>query len=124
MEPIRLPDFPDDTDILIAGGGPAGLEAARTAALRGHSVVLCEKSDVLGGNFIRAAKAEFKEDLKKYLKWSIRTISDEANIDIRMNTEVTRELVEKESPCIPKASVLPHTKIITVPAEGNLNNIL
>ncbi len=94
----RIDKKVDTKKVLIAGGGPAGLEAARTAALRGHSVVLCEKSNVLGGNFIRAAKAEFKEDLKKYLEWSIRTISDEANIDIRMNTEVTRELVEKESP--------------------------
>ena len=35
--------------VLIAGGGPAGMEAARVAALRGHAVTLCEKSERLGG---------------------------------------------------------------------------
>ncbi|WP_044916836.1 oxidoreductase [Butyrivibrio sp. WCE2006] len=94
----RIDKKVDTKKVLIVGGGPAGMEAARTASMRGHSVILCEKSDVLGGNFIRAAKADFKEDLKKYLEWSIRTISSDKNIDIRMNTEVTEELIRKENP--------------------------
>ncbi len=94
----RIDKKVDTKKVFIVGGGPAGLEAARTASMRGHSVILCEKSDALGGNFIRAAKADFKEDLKKYLEWSIRTISNDENIDIRMNTEVTADLIKKENP--------------------------
>ncbi len=94
----RIDKKVDTKKVFIVGGGPAGMEAARTAAMRGHSVVLCEKSNALGGNFIRAAKAEFKDDLKKYLEWSIRTISNNNNVDIRMNTEATPELIQKENP--------------------------
>ncbi|MCR4782767.1 MAG: FAD-dependent oxidoreductase [Lachnospiraceae bacterium] len=84
--------------VMIIGGGPAGLEAARTASLRGHNVILVEKSDKLGGNFIRAAREDFKADLRKYLDWSIRTVSDKGNIEIRMNTEADEELIKKENP--------------------------
>lgn len=49
--------------ILVIGGGPAGMEAARVAALRGHSVALWEKQDRLGGNLIPASVPKFKEDV-------------------------------------------------------------
>ena len=42
-------------DVLVVGGGPAGMEAARVAALRGHRVTLCEKSPYLGGKLHLAA---------------------------------------------------------------------
>ncbi|WP_330666263.1 FAD-dependent oxidoreductase [Romboutsia lituseburensis] len=48
--------------VLIIGGGVAGCEAARVSALRGHDVVLIEKSDRLGGNLIAGGRPDFKED--------------------------------------------------------------
>ena len=51
-------------NVLVAGGGIAGMEAARVCAMRGHKVMLCEKSDRLGGAFIAAAAPSFKEDDK------------------------------------------------------------
>ena len=84
--------------VLVVGGGPAGLEAARTAANRGHSVVLCEKSGELGGNFRMACAAEFKAEMKKYLRWSIHTVETHPNIDLRMNTEATEALVKEIAP--------------------------
>ena len=65
---------------MVVGGGPAGLEAARTLAERGHEVVLFEKSSQLGGLLSKAANSPFKADLKKYLDWSIRMASRYKNI--------------------------------------------
>jgi NADPH-dependent 2,4-dienoyl-CoA reductase/sulfur reductase-like enzyme len=47
--------------VLVIGGGPAGLEAARVAALRGHDVVLCEKEPRLGGQFYLAGQSPHKQ---------------------------------------------------------------
>ena len=53
--------------VVVVGGGPAGLEAARTLAERGHEVVLFEKASHLGGLLIGAVKTPFKSDLRQYL---------------------------------------------------------
>lgn len=50
--------------ILIAGGGIAGLEAARTLKLKGHDPILCEAGDALGGQFVLAGKAPRKEEME------------------------------------------------------------
>ena len=51
--------------VLVIGGGPGGMEAAITAAGRGHKVTLVEKSDKLGGNLHPAGAPYFKEDIRK-----------------------------------------------------------
>jgi 2,4-dienoyl-CoA reductase-like NADH-dependent reductase (Old Yellow Enzyme family)/thioredoxin reductase len=51
--------------VLVVGGGPAGMEAAKTAAERGHEVILCEQSESLGGMLIPASKPPHKGDLEK-----------------------------------------------------------
>jgi 2,4-dienoyl-CoA reductase-like NADH-dependent reductase (Old Yellow Enzyme family)/thioredoxin reductase len=84
--------------VVIVGGGPAGLEAARTLAERGHEVVLFEKAPQLGGLLWRAAKSPFKADLKEYLDWSIRMTAGNKNINLRIATEATLELVAEEKP--------------------------
>lgn len=55
--------------VLVAGGGPAGMEAARTAALRGHNVTLYEKDDHLGGQFYTASLPPSKQDISQYLNY-------------------------------------------------------
>lgn len=84
--------------VLVVGGGPAGLEAARTAANRGHSVVLCEKSGELGGNFRMACAAEFKAEMQDYLKWSIHTVEEHPAIELRLNTEANEAVVNEVAP--------------------------
>lgn len=56
-------------DVLVVGGGVAGMEAARCAALRGHEVTLCEGSTRLGGNLIPAGAHEFKTELSELNAW-------------------------------------------------------
>ncbi|MBN2318844.1 MAG: FAD-dependent oxidoreductase [Acidobacteria bacterium] len=82
--------------VVVVGGGPAGLEAARTMAERGHAVVLFEKAPYLGGLLISAVKAPFKSDLKRYLDWSIRMTTRLENIDLRIGTEATADLIAEE----------------------------
>ena len=83
--------------VLIAGGGPAGMEAAITAAQRGHNVTLVEKSDKLGGNLHPAGAAYFKEDIRKLAVVLERRVR-EAGVNIFLNTEVTPEYVEAFDP--------------------------
>ena len=90
-----IPPAPERRKILIAGGGPGGMQAAITAAKRGHVVTLYEKSDVLGGALNFAKHVPFKSDLYKL----ISTMSAELKrlpIRIEMNTELTAELAQKE----------------------------
>jgi 2,4-dienoyl-CoA reductase-like NADH-dependent reductase (Old Yellow Enzyme family)/thioredoxin reductase len=80
--------------VLVVGGGPGGLQAAITASDRGHEVILCEKSDRLGGLLNVIARAQFKEEYRKYLARQIRWVY-QRNIDVRLNTAVTPEYAEK-----------------------------
>lgn len=84
--------------VMVIGGGPAGMEAARAAADRGHDVTLFEKSEKLGGALNMAVSPDFKADLKSYLKWSIRMTTRHPGIKIRLATEATPELVKHEAP--------------------------
>jgi 2,4-dienoyl-CoA reductase-like NADH-dependent reductase (Old Yellow Enzyme family)/thioredoxin reductase len=83
--------------ILIAGGGPAGMQAALTAVRRGHEVVLYEMTDHLGGMLENATALPFKEDLKNFLHWQIARIK-ESGITVIYNTEVTADIVRREKP--------------------------
>ncbi|MCG4808286.1 FAD-dependent oxidoreductase, partial [Collinsella aerofaciens] len=79
--------------VLVAGGGPAGMQAAITAANRGHEVILAEKSDKLGGNLHPAGAAYFKEDIRKLIEVMEKRVS-RAGVDVRLNTEVTPAYVK------------------------------
>ena len=80
--------------VLIAGGGPAGMEAAVQASRRGHEVILCEKSDRLGGLLNIVEKESFKKRIGAYKDYLIRMVGKSA-VDVRLNTEVTPELIEE-----------------------------
>ncbi len=84
-------------NVLIAGGGLAGMEAARIATMRGHDVTLYEMNDELGGQFILATKPPHKEELAnilEYLSGQMKKLS----VKIEMQKEVTLELVEEKKP--------------------------
>ncbi len=83
--------------VLIIGGGPAGMEAARIAAMRGHDVTLCEERDELGGNLVSASKPRFKHDDKLLIDWYAKQLSD-LEVDVQLNTTMTGdEAVIKEA---------------------------
>lgn len=84
--------------VLIAGGGCAGMEAGRWLAARGHRPVIFEKSDHLGGSLIAAGANPLKGDIKKYCEWAVRSTEETPGLGVILNTEVTREIVEEQSP--------------------------
>ena len=84
--------------VLVAGGGPAGMEAALGAAEGGHRVILCEKEDSLGGALRYAWHPEFKKDIKRFVEVLGRRIERSERIDVRLNTAVTPELVREIAP--------------------------
>ena len=80
-----------------AGGGPAGMKAALTAAQRGHRVTLCEAKARLGG---QAALAQLLPDRAEFggLITNLEHEMRAAGVEVRLNTPVTTELVAREKP--------------------------
>ena len=83
--------------VVVVGGGIAGTQAARTLVQRGHEVVLFEQSDKLGGKLHDINQFSFKDDLRRYTEWLVRTTM-ECGADIRLNTKATKEIVMAEKP--------------------------
>ncbi len=83
--------------VLVIGGGVAGMEAAITAAERGHDVVLCEKSDKLGGLLNFTDNDSLKHDLRRYKNFMVaKTLR--SKIEVMLNTEVTAKLAAELNP--------------------------
>lgn len=83
--------------ILVVGGGPAGLEAARTAALRGHRVELHEATQRLGGQVLLAAAAPHRADLGQITHWLANEV-EVLGVDVHLNSPVDAELVASIAP--------------------------
>jgi 2,4-dienoyl-CoA reductase-like NADH-dependent reductase (Old Yellow Enzyme family) len=79
--------------VLVAGGGVAGMQAALTAAARGHVVTLAEKTDRLGGALRCEDSVPFKHKLREYLDYQERSLR-RSTVDIRLNTDVTAAFAE------------------------------
>ena len=77
-------------EILVVGGGPAGLETARVAALRGHKVTLVESSGELGGQFRLAAGQPERGEIGSFLDWYDQQL-EKLQVRVRLNTEMTAE---------------------------------
>lgn len=88
---------PEKKKVLVAGGGPGGLYAAYTAALRGHEVILCEKESEVGGILKSEQALPFKYEMYE-LSNTYKLLAEKAGVEIRLNTEVTPEYVEQENP--------------------------
>ncbi len=84
--------------VVVIGAGPAGMEAARTAADRGHDVILYEKEKEPGGMLRMASAAPFKSDMKAYLDWAVRMTMNTPNLDVKLSTEVTPQIIIHEHP--------------------------
>jgi 2,4-dienoyl-CoA reductase-like NADH-dependent reductase (Old Yellow Enzyme family) len=89
----RRPEFDrarEPRHVLVVGGGPGGLEAAATAAQKGHRVTLIERSSDLGGRLALAAGLRHREDFGLWLEFARRRL-DRLGVQIRLNEEASAD---------------------------------
>ena len=105
--------------VAVIGGGPAGMEAALTAAARGHQVTLFEQSDTLGGQLKHADYLPCKWSLHDFKEYLIRQL-DKSTVEVRLGTQATPEMMEGFDAVIaacgasPKAAPMPVAKGVKV----------
>ncbi len=83
--------------VVVAGAGPAGLEAAVTLALRGHSVSLYEKASDIGGQLWLAGAPHHKREILEFIRY-YRAMIKKLSIPLFLDTPVTPELLAREKP--------------------------
>jgi len=89
----RMAEPKASRNVVVVGGGPAGLIAAITAAERGHKVTLLEKSDALGGNLKIMECEPKKHDMVLYRDYLVRQLKKNG-VEVRLNTPATKELIQ------------------------------
>ena len=84
-------------NVVVVGGGPAGLEAARISAERGHNVVLFEAAKALGGQMRLADTASWRRDVRGIIEWREGELAQLA-VDVRLNTFAQADEIFAEAP--------------------------
>lgn len=84
--------------VAVIGGGVAGMEAAISAADRGHEVVLYEKTNKLGGQALLSDVMPFKKEMKLFHEYLERQVKKRRNIVVMMNTTATRDMIDELDP--------------------------
>jgi 2,4-dienoyl-CoA reductase (NADPH2) len=111
--------------VCVVGAGPAGLACAVTAAERGHSVTLLERSHEIGGQFCYAREVPGKEEFRETLRYFTTRLAT-LKVDVRFQTTATADLLARESfdhvviasgvrPRVPQIPGIEHPKVISYP---------
>jgi 2,4-dienoyl-CoA reductase-like NADH-dependent reductase (Old Yellow Enzyme family)/thioredoxin reductase len=93
----EIPQARRKKKVLVIGGGPAGMTAARTACERGHDVTLWEKSDRLGGRLHEATALPQKDTARDYLDWALRSTMT-CGAKVVLGREATPVAIGAEAP--------------------------
>jgi 2,4-dienoyl-CoA reductase-like NADH-dependent reductase (Old Yellow Enzyme family)/thioredoxin reductase len=83
--------------VAVIGGGPAGMEAARVAGLRGHRVILYEKDSKLGGQLNQAVVPPHKSNLGTYLEY-LKQQMPMQHVDVRTGIKASADMIRKTKP--------------------------
>ena len=84
---MEVTKLAEEKKVVVIGAGPGGLEAARTAAIRGCKVTIYEATDIIGGTFERIASPSFKKRIRELIKWYGVQL-DKLGVEIKLNTKV------------------------------------
>jgi len=93
----RIVPAANPKNVVVVGGGPAGMQAAVVAAQRGHKVILFEKQARLGGQLNVAALPPHKEDILLWVEYLARQL-ESVGVDVRLNAGATASMVSGSSP--------------------------
>lgn len=102
--------------VLVIGGGPAGLEAARVAALRGHEVSVVERSAKWGGQLAVASNAPLRWELARIPSYYVATLK-RAGVKLEMAREVTPQMIERMRPQVVVVATGAEPVVPSVPTE-------
>ena len=103
-------------NVVVVGGGIAGLEAARVLAVKGHTVTLVEKSDRLGGQINLASMPPRKSEILRGVKYYEKVLP-QLHVDIRMNTVMSNEELNGYDEVIIAAGA--HNMALPMPVENS-----
>jgi 2,4-dienoyl-CoA reductase-like NADH-dependent reductase (Old Yellow Enzyme family)/NADPH-dependent 2,4-dienoyl-CoA reductase/sulfur reductase-like enzyme len=108
--------------VFVAGGGVAGMEAARAAAIKGHDVTLFEATDDLGGQYVTAAYPPYKGIFASFPAWQLRQLKKFNNVEIKTGAELTSEMIDADKPdkVIIATGARPHERTVEGAATNNV----
>ena len=107
---LKITPAPTKKQVAVIGGGPAGLEAARVAKLRGHDVTLFEEQERLGGLANEAAAPEFKSDIRPLIKYQITQL-DKLGIPVEQKRATAADLAKFDAVICATGSTPAHPPI-------------
>jgi len=115
--PHRIPKAAVRKKVVIVGAGPAGLEAARVSAERGHEVVVLEAANNPGGQIRLTAQSERRREMISIIDWRMSQC-EKLGVSFRFNTWAEADTVLAEAPdvVIVATGGLPHTEVLS---KGN-----
>lgn len=115
---VAPPALRGNQTVYVIGGGPAGLEAARTAALRGRRVILYEREAALGGTVALAAQAPGRGELQRITDY-LQTEVERLGVEIHTNTDVTADMLLAQRPHAVIVATGAHTGTGLLPIVGH-----
>lgn len=83
---------PEPKDVIVVGAGIGGMQAAITAAQRGHHVRIFDKADHVGGQWNAAAVPPYKQELTSLVTWQTKQLQD-LGVEVELNTEMSAEKI-------------------------------
>jgi 2,4-dienoyl-CoA reductase (NADPH2) len=106
--------------VMVVGSGPAGMEAARIARLRGHDVSIWERAEQLGGKLEVAGLAPSKREVLRFRDHQSLRLA-ELGVEIHLGSEVTPELVAAEAPDVVVVAIGAEPIVPPIPGIGAAN---
>ncbi len=115
--PHQIPKAEKKRKVVIVGAGPAGMEAARVSAERGHSVVVFEAQDKPGGQIRLTAQSPRRKEMISVIDWRMAQC-EKHGVTFRFNTWADADTIEAENPDVVVIATggLPHTEVLS---KGN-----